>query len=94
MQSLILGLAWSGICMFIDFTMWHGNIFAWWYEWLDKSKWGITKAFGLCKICFCFWFGILFYHFNSHYGDSYFVFLGASQLIIIFYHTICLHLNK
>lgn len=60
---------------------------AWWYDWLDESKWGITKAFGLCIICFCFWFGIFFYRFMIGYFDkNYFIFLGISQMVIILYH--------
>ena len=84
-NSAFLGIGWAGIVMLINFCMWEGNILAWYYDWLDKQPYEITNVFGLCKICFCFWFGIIFFYFNSH-GYSYAVFLGFSEMIIIFYH--------
>ena len=87
MNIFLLSIAWTGIVMLVDYSMWDGNIMSWYYDWLNSSKYRIVEALGLCKICFCLWFGIPFYYIMiEHFDKNYFIFLGISQMTIIFYH--------
>lgn len=96
MENIILySIAFAGIVMLFDYAMWEGNIMSWYYDWLDKSKYRIVNVFGICKICVCFWWGIVFYYFIFHSFDkTYLIFLGISEMIIIFYHILILFLKK
>ncbi len=90
-QALIYGIAWAGICLLFDFAMWDGNILSNYWEWLNKRKSSLYKIFGLCMPCFCLWFGTWFIYFDY---KNYFIFLGISELIIIFFHYIKLLTTK
>jgi len=90
-QAFIYGLVWAGMVMLFDYCMWEGNIFSWYYDLLKKSKYKITKMLGLCCVCFGFWFGLLY---NMIDYKHYFVFVGISEMILIFYTLTKLFLNK
>ena len=82
-SALILGIAFAGILILWNYCLWEGNI-------LDKFGAAIfrkptrfiDRLMGACLPCMCFWWGLLFLMRDYHH---YTVFLGASELFIIFY---------
>jgi hypothetical protein len=93
MNAFELGVAWAGLIMLYDFTMWTGAIFERiYFVLLALPKW-IGKPLGLCKVCCCFWLGIPFCWAVGH-SNEYILFLGISQAIIIPYHILILILKK
>lgn len=84
-HSFIYGICWAGICCLFDFAMWDGNILGFYWDWLNSWKYPIKKAFGLCIICFGFWFGTWFIYLDY---KNYYIFLGISELILIFLHIV------
>jgi hypothetical protein len=90
-NAVINAIAWAGIVMLFDFTTWKGNILSWYGDWLETRKSKLFKPFGLCRICMCFWFGLWFLMIDYRH---YFIFLGISEMILIFYQIIVSQLNK
>lgn len=84
-QAFIYGFSWAGIVMLFDFTMWEGNIFEKLYDFLNTRKSIIYQVFGICQVCFGFWFGLWYLKLD---WKNYFIFLGASQVLIIFFHLL------
>lgn len=84
-QALVYGFAWAGICCLFDYSMWEGNIMSWYWEWLDRWKHEVSKSFGLCISCFCFWFGAWYLYVDLKH---YFIFLGVSQFCILTFYLI------
>lgn len=84
-DSVLYAISWAGIVMLFDFCMWQDNILSCYWKFLNESKYRIAKAFGLCHICFGFWFGMLYLLIDK---SHYFIFLGISELILIFYFFI------
>ncbi|MES2287767.1 MAG: hypothetical protein V4547_18915 [Bacteroidota bacterium] len=90
-HAIIYGIAWAGIMLLINYTMWEGNILAPYYDWLEAKKSKFTKPFGTCVVCMTFWFGLWFLKFGI---AEYFIFLGISQVIIVFYSILLALITK
>ena len=50
-------IAWAGMVMLFDFSMWSGGVLEWYYNTIYKMPKFVAKPLGTCKVCFCFWFG-------------------------------------
>lgn len=87
-SSALYGVAWAGIVMLYDFSMNKNNILNWWYYIIKPNgrrkkrfhKVFLFKILGGCPACFGFWFGLL----AILLPVNYFIFLGFSQLILIY----------
>lgn len=84
-HAIIYGIVWAGIMLLVNYTMWEGNIFASYYDWLISLKSRLTKPFGTCVVCMTFWFGLWYIKYGFF---EYFIFLGISQIIIVFYSVL------
>lgn len=94
-QSFIYGLVFAGFVMLFDFLMWEGNPLSFYYDYLETIESSIKKPLGLCKICFTFWVGSIFYTLIYFFDFKYYlIFIGAAELIIIFYHILILNIKK
>jgi hypothetical protein len=94
MIAALFGIAWAGICMLIDFSMWSGGIMEWYYHIISKWPKVFFKILGGCRPCFCFWWGALVYYLKFGVNAEYFLFLGFSELITILYSIILLFYKK
>ena len=85
-NALILGIAWAGVMMLYNFTMWEGNIFERWGNELDYWG-GLGKTLGACTVCCGFWWGLLvfLYLHNFHADRHLLVFTGTSEGILVLY---------
>jgi hypothetical protein len=90
MNALLFGIAWAGMVMLFDFSMWTGGIMEWYYNIISKWHKIPAKILGTCKPCFCFWWGAVFYYLKFGVNSGYFVFLGISEMIMIFYVIVLL----
>jgi hypothetical protein len=88
------GIAWAGIVMLFDFSMWSGGILEWYYNTISKLPKFLAKPLGTCKPCFSFWWGALAYYFLFGINIEYLLFLGISEMIIIFYSLVLLFYKK
>ena len=90
MSAYDYAIAWAGMVMLFDFSMWAGGVLEFYYNIIYKLPKFLAKPLGTCKVCFCFWFGSIGWVLSFGFSDEYFLFIGLSEMIIILYSWLAL----